>query len=160
MSDLVRDAIAASIAAQARLVLTPEPPYDYGVDLKCTDDLDSRLAEQGLDDVAAIGQDAYHRLTTTRGFIPDAPDFGLDVVSMLNRGMTPQDIAAAQGRIALELQKDDRVARAEVALTEVEPGSWDLQVRLTPEDPSLKAFDLVIAVVDGATLLAEISAAP
>ena len=128
----------------------------YGVDLKCIDDLDPALASTDPFSTETLAQDCYHRITTRRGTMPDDPDYGIDILAFLHAPKTPGELRACEGQIATELQKDDRVREASAVVT-FDGRKLSVSVRVTPEDPALGPFSLIIAVVDGATLLLEVT---
>ena len=67
MTDAVRDAIAASIAALPRIVATPREPYGYGSDVSCGTDLDEDMKELDGFDPLVMKQAILRRLDTPRG---------------------------------------------------------------------------------------------
>lgn len=156
MSDLVRDAIASGLAALTPAATTPTAS-GYGIDLVCFDDIDPRMAETDPADLASLAQDCYHRITTTRGTIPDAPDFGVNVIEFLHRGTTPQELAAMGGQCESEIAKDDRVDAVTVTLdVGIAAKSLAITVDVTPVDTAIGPFTLIVSVTDGAALLKEI----
>lgn len=159
MTDIVRDTIAALTAELVTLSSTAAPPLGYGIDLVCVSDIDPLMAETLSDTVASLAQDSFHRVTTPRGALPDDPNFGIDVRSMLSAGMTQATIRTVSGAIHGELKKDDRITDVEVSV--IFSGSFraptaNITIRITPADGS-SAFNLIMAVTDGAALLSEIS---
>lgn len=128
----------------------------YGVDLVCIDDLDPALKETDPFDTATLAQDCYHRITTRRETLPDDADFGIDIAAFLHAPKTPADLRGCEGQIITELQKDDRVKEAGAAVS-FDGRKLSVSVRVTPADPDLGPFELIIAVTDGATLLLEVS---
>jgi hypothetical protein len=153
MSDIVRDAIAASIASLTQIVRTPTPPLNRGVDLVCIDDLDPRMTETDPDSTESIAQDAYHRITTTRGTMPDDEDYGRDVRQYLSGTADNAAILLAQGDLAREIAKDDRVDDVQVNITVDGARSMRVQIVIEPANPALDSFEMVVTVTDGATLL-------
>lgn len=129
----------------------------WGVDLVCVTDLDPALAVTDPESIATLGQVAFHRISTRRGTLPDDADFGIDLLAFLHAPHTQQDFLAAAGQISTELQKDDRFADASAVVT-FDPFTQrlNISIRITPADPDLNTFTLIVAVTDGATLLKEI----
>jgi hypothetical protein len=156
VSDVVRDAIDAEIASLVRLVRVPTAS-GFGVDLACIDDLDPRLSEVDPATTAGLAQDCYHRITTPRGSVPDSPDYGIDLRSYLSKPTTQRNLLAMAADIVSEIRKDDRVADALADVTATDPKTLAVVVRVTPADPDLLPFTLILAVTDGATLLQAIS---
>lgn len=147
MSDVVRDAIAEMLAGQQR-VLTPTAASGYGVDLVCFDDFEPSLRETDPNSVESLAQDNYHRLITEPGSLPDDLDFGKDITSWLSRGMTPLDVQDMQGEAETELLKDDRnqEVSASVVVSDSLPTTLALTLSITPADPELQTFTMIVAV--------------
>jgi hypothetical protein len=145
--DEVRISIAAGVALLTeRVATTPPEPYGYGRDLVCVADLTTTLEETNPGTVESLAQDLYHRVTTERGTLVDDPDFGLDVRSFLSAGLTPQQLTLISHQVQLECLKDDRCASVEVDVLTGRPGALDITIAVTPQDPALAAFTLVLAV--------------
>jgi hypothetical protein len=64
-----------------------------------------------------LAQDLYHRLTTDRGGLFYDPNYGYNVINLLNGGFTPPELAAARQGIAAECRKDERVHTCTARLT-------------------------------------------
>lgn len=129
----------------------------WGVDLVCITDLDPALAVTDPESTATLAQAAFHRISTRRGTLPDDPDFGIDVLAFLHAPKTPQDLLAVGGQVSTELQKDDRFSDVLATATYAAPTqTLTLSIRITPADPDLNTFTLIMAVTEGATLLKEI----
>jgi hypothetical protein len=159
MSDIVRDTIASLTASLVTLSSTAQPPFGYGIDLVCVSDIDSHMTETLSDTVQSLAQDSFHRITTPRGALPDDPNFGIDIRSMLSAGLTQAAIRGISSAIHGELTKDDRIADVEVDLViggSATAPSFTISITITPVDGS-SAFDLIVAVTDGAALLADIT---
>lgn len=151
--NLIQAFIDAEIALLTRQATTPTST-EFGIDLVCVDDLDPKLVETRDDSIESLAQDLYHRVTTPRGAVPDAGDFGEDLTAYASQALSPRDIQSIGGRVASECKKDDRVALCEVVVDQPDgPGSLRVTISVTPDDPRLVAFSLVIAVVDGLALL-------
>lgn len=126
----------------------------FGVDLKCTDDLDPALASTDPFSIETLAQDTYHRLTTRRETLPDDKDYGIDLIAMLHTGMTPAQLRSYEGQIVTELEKDDRIRTSTATVTpSADKKRLTVKVAVTPENPRLRSFELVIVVTDGQALL-------
>ena len=155
MTDTVRDAIAASIALEIRVVSTPEAPFGYGSDISCAYDVDPSAAE--VTGTLLLAQAIVRRLDTPRGSLPDDKGYGISLRSMLNAGVTSQDIASMAGRISNEVKKDDRVDNVLTTVTPSATGdTLSVVLLVTPVD-SAEEFTMTLAVTSGATLLEAIS---
>lgn len=152
MTDPVRDAIAAAIAELPKLATTPSTTR-YGIDLVCVDDVDTRLSETSDDKLESLAQDLYHRVTTPRGALIDDPDYGDDVTAYLSGDAQPGDLISIEGRLASECRKDDRVDRIVVTVTAPEPNTLHVELFVTPNDPDITSFTLILAVTNAAALL-------
>jgi hypothetical protein len=159
MSDIIRETIAALTASLTTLSSTAQPPLGYGIDLVCISDIDARMAETLSTELLSLAQDCFHRVTTPRGTLPDDPNFGIDIRSMLSVGLTSSSIRGIKDAINGELMKDDRVTDAEVELviegTDSAP-TFTITITITPAAIGT-AFDLVMSVTDGEALLTEIN---
>lgn len=83
---------------------------DFGTDLSALHDLDpmGRLVT-GLD---LVVQRLWHRLTTPRGGLFYAPNYGFDVGAALNAKMGTSARFAMQSAVARECEKDEAVLSA------------------------------------------------
>jgi|GEM_PF-3274178 len=159
MTDIVRQMIAAEIAALTRQSSTPVPPLGYGVDLVCVTDLDPYLTETDPATIESLAQDSFHRITTARLSLIDDPSYGIDIRAALNKPQSPQQIQSWSGQMASELRKDDRIVDVAVSMTFELPSTYRITILITPADPALTTFSLVVSVVDGEALLEAINAA-
>lgn len=150
--DDTRLAIAAGIAALVRAATTPTVALGYGRDLKCIDDLTTTLQEVG--GIELLGQDLFHRITTARGTLVGDKDYGTDARDFCSGALTDRDLASIGTRLELECLKDDRVASLVVEATATAPGELSITLSVTPEDSTLRVFDLTLALTsESATLL-------
>jgi hypothetical protein len=154
MSSIVKEAIAAELAKLTREVPAPTEPLGYGRDLSCTDDVTDDLAEVDEFSYQGIGEAVVRRLTCPRGQLPDDPDYGLDIRSYCNRGVTANELRLLEPQISLELDKDDRIASSTVAVTTSDAGrTLGLTIEIVPADPDLVVFTLTLAVTDRTVIL-------
>ena len=78
---------------------------------------------------------------------------------MLSRGVTTADIQSLAGRIRGEVTKDDRVDACSVVVTPSPTGSsLAITLSVTPVDPRVGGFRMVLAASSSAVLLEEMSA--
>ncbi|MBN8609644.1 MAG: hypothetical protein J0L92_03620 [Deltaproteobacteria bacterium] len=162
MSKLVLDAIAADVAMLTRVVEPPTDPIGWGSDLSCGEDL-----TEGMDEVTGqrlLAEAVIRRLTTPRGSLPDVRsldlrdrNYGLDLASYLNRGVTALEVRALATNVRSEVSKDDRLANVSVTVTPSPTGSsLAVELRITPRDSRLGPFSLVLAVTDAGVLVEEL----
>lgn len=157
MNATMADAIAASLAELEPDVDTPVEPFGYGADLWCDSDLREDMAMVDGSSTLALAQALVRRLDCPRGALPDDPDYGIDLKSFCNRGLTADAIRALAGQVRAELEKDDRVDRASVTLRPSSTGSeLRVEVVVTPIDARLGRFALTLAVTSAEMLVEEI----
>jgi hypothetical protein len=158
MNDTMKAAIAAGFAELVPELPAPVEPFGYGTDLKCTIDVTEDLQETDPNSPEGIGEAIFRAWTTDRGENPDDPDYGRNVKRLLNRGMTRDELRAEAGLLRAEAEKDDRVADCVVTITQTD-GGRSLRIRgvVTPDDPRVSVFKMLVAVTNGAALLEEIS---
>jgi len=167
MSQVVLDAIAAEVAKLTRVVDAPTGPLGYGTDLSCAEDLTDSMEEVSGLDARVRGEAIVRRLTTPRSTLPDVRgtdlrdwNYGIDLRSYLNRGVTADEIRGLASNIRSEVTKDDRVSGVTVTVTPSPNGSsLAIDLLVTPRDPSIGAFTLVLAVTSASVLLEELRGA-
>jgi hypothetical protein len=153
-NSIVRDAIAAGIAATVRVVDAPVLPLGYGSDLSCADDFAESMDEVDGNSLLALAQALFHRLDCPRGRLPDDDDYGLDLRAMVNTGMTARQVRELGGAIRSELAKDDRVADNVATVTPNATGSeLTIDLAVTPVDISLGPFSMTLSVTSAEILL-------
>lgn len=162
--DVLRDALAAGLAALSRVVAVPTPPLGWGRDLSCGSDITPTLEEVDPASTLGIGQAVFRRWDCPRGALPpdagrDSREYGQDIRGMLNRGTTDADLNAAGGSLRSEATKDDRIAAVpKIRFVPTKTGgaanvSLEVSATITPADPTISAFALILAVEDGNTVL-------
>lgn len=164
MSQIVLDAIAAEVAKLTRVVDPPSGPLGWGTDLSCAEDLTEEMDEVGGLDARVLAEAIVRRLTTPRGSLPDvrAADFrdmnyGLDLSSYLNRGVTADEIRGLAAIVRSELTKDDRISGVTVTVTPSPNGSsLAIDLLVTPRDPGIDPFSLVLSVTSSSVLVEEL----
>lgn len=93
--------------------MATNPAIAYGRDVRCVSDADELWTEITGTDV--VYQDALHRITTDDVLGPGGDGWGFDVRRLL--GIPTSKLAAYQPVIVEVLQRDQRIASAEVKLT-------------------------------------------
>lgn len=156
MNALLRAAIDEGIAALDRVMDAPTGALGYGTDIAWTSDLVEPMADVDPTSTTAISQALLRRLDCPRGRLVDDLDYGLDLRSYCNRGTTTAELAAIAGAVRNELEKDDRVASASVAVTG-SATSLAVSIRVVPASADLDAFTLTLAVTSSAVVLQEIT---
>lgn len=155
---LVNDAIAASIAALP--VSSAGTASGYGVDVLCFDDITPQVDETDPSKLTSLQQDCYHRLIQAKGENPDDLDAGIGLDGYLSQGMTDADTTRLEGDIVAEFKKDDRVAdvTATVALNRlVTPATLTVSIVVTPADPDLVSFKLILSVTPENVFLLDVA---
>lgn len=150
----ILDDIKAELATLSREVVQPQPPHNYGTDLRCTTDIHDDLTEVDPDSPEGIAEAIVRRWTCPRGQNADDLDYGRDVRGLLNRGVTRADLLAEAGLLRGEAEKEETVDECEVDLV-LEAATQTITILsvVTPKDPTIAPFRLVAAVTDGATML-------
>jgi len=88
---------------------------DFGTDVSTFPDLDPSFAT--MSGPRVLGEAIARRISTPRGALHYAPNYGTDVRSYLNDAVTPAKLAQWQREIQAECQKDERVRSAAVSLS-------------------------------------------
>lgn len=154
---VVLDQIAADAATLTRLVSAPTGNLGYGRDLSCVTDVTDAMDEVDPFSTQGISESIARRLSTPRGALADDPNYGYDLRGFCNRGVTAMQLREVSGAVYAEVKKDDRVNSAIVTVTQPSQRALSVALRITPEDPALNAFNLVLAVTDGAVLVEALS---
>ena len=125
---------------------------DYGTDL----DWDTDMSPIGAmtSGVRLLSQAVFHRITTRRGMLIDAPDEGIDVRDFLSEGLTETQKAAIPALISQEILRDERIKECQTTLTPFDSGfGFDLAIVVTPIDDPTAVFTLTVSVSQAAALL-------
>ena len=127
----------------------------FGVDILNQSDLDPYFSLVG--GIQSLAQDMFHRLISPPGSVPGAPDFGFDCRSMLNQSMTNTTLALIQSEMTIQLQADERVQSASVALTfDFNTNALTITATVLPLNPQLspQPFQFIASISSiGANLL-------
>lgn len=148
---LLEDVLAGLTPDPATAAAAPTDTTGFGIDLDCSDDLREDMAL--ATGARMLAQAIYRRLTTPRGAVLDAPDYGLDVRAFLSRGMTAAELAAIPGQIRSEVTKDERIEDADVHARMTAPDTLELTIRCST---AAGPFELVISVTAAAAILVEV----
>ncbi len=98
----------------------------YGSDFAGTEDLDFGLTFlEGDQEPLALSQAVARRFLTPRGGLFYAADYGLDIRLFL---VDTIPLTMAQGLIAAEARKDERIVKADCTITVDENGAWIVAV--------------------------------
>lgn len=118
---------------------------DFGQDVSTFPDLDPAFSP--LVGSRVVAEAVARRLSTPRGIIPSCPDYGLDVRSWLNESVTTAKLDRWKREIALELQKDERIASVSATLA-YDSARLELKIALEVEaaDGPFRLVLLVTAV--------------
>lgn len=151
MSDVLRDAIAAGLATLTPVVATPTGSLGFGVCMSVDSDVHLGVTVDPMSTLG-IAQALVRRWDCPRGALPpdgkDARSYGVDLRGALNRGQTVDELRALVSSLRVEALKDDRISAITIKATQAESGAsyrLDLDVRVTPADPSLSTFSLTLA---------------
>ena len=128
---------------------------DYGSDFVGDNDLTATFDEMQGSDPRVVVQAVYRRLITARGTLCDDADYGLDVRGYIQRGMTPEQIAAIPGEVKSEIEKDDRAVNVKVdVLTSTRT---TIVLAVSGDLASGPEFRLVLSATPAEVLLKEMS---
>lgn len=97
------------------IVQTGPVSNPWGVDIKCVNDLDPYFSLVG--GIQCLAQDLYHRITTSPGTVPGAPNFGFNSIGLLSQAVTQAELNLIQSQMTTQLLSDERVQSASVLLT-------------------------------------------
>jgi hypothetical protein len=118
---------------------------DYGLDVSTFPDLD--VTGRTIGGVRVVAECTLRRLTTPNGTLEYDPDFGRDVRDLLNEDFDEQDLRREQVGIANEVEKDERILRADVVL-KLDAAAFKLTIRITGElaGAARAPFEFVLAI--------------
>ena len=160
MSEIVKDAIAASLALLEQATDFPVAPFGYGSDISCDSDVAPDVAEVDPFSTLALAEAIVRRLDCPRGQLPDDKDYGISIRAYANRGTTDAEIQSLAGQIQNEILKDDRVSALTVSVRPDSRGTNLLIIlAIQPVDPLLGGFTLTLSATSAAILIEEIKAA-
>jgi hypothetical protein len=165
LPNIVRDEIASSIAELVRIVPAPTGKLGWGRDLSCGTDLTERMEEIDQDSPLGVAQATLRRFSTERNTLVDDlsadgstkldSDYGEDVVDLVNKGITTDDLSQMPGKLRAEALKDDRIASIDVVVT-FDGKSLTIACHGELVDPDKEDFDLTFSVTDGQIAVQEI----
>lgn len=120
-----------------------------GTDISVFPDLGKRFKLVG--ERANLAEAALKRLTTPRGKLHYAPDYGYDLRAFVNASNTTDEIASVRANVTAELLKDDRILSAVASVT-YDAASEKLTVALTLTDAD-GPFKLVLTATSNLVAL-------
>lgn len=154
LTDGEENAFLAALATEEADYIATLPAYVpqniantvLGYDLSCGDDLTELMDE--VDELTALAQAARRRLSTPRGGVIDAPDYGIDLREYLHRGMTAVDIDGIPEVVKQELKKDERFDTVTVEVLEFAGDTFQILIRCqTKLGPFALTLDVTAAAV-------------
>ncbi len=116
---------------------------DYGQDVSTFPDLD--VTGRTISGARCVAECTLRRLTTEEGTLDYDRDFGRDIRDLLNADVTPKEIRREEIRVANEIEKDERVLRADVTMT-LDEQKQTLTIRVGGELVDAESFDFVLAI--------------
>src|SRR5262249_35544866 len=120
---------------------------DFGTDLDCGDDLNPLGST--VTGPLCLAQAIQRRLSTPRGMVIDAPNYGRDLREYLSRGMAAENIEAIPGEVRAELLKDERLEEVDVVPTMPASDALRLDIACqTAEGPFSLVLDVTQAAVE------------
>lgn len=132
---------------------------DFGSDFSAVDDLDANLSV--VSGRTCLIQALLRRISTPRGALFYAPDYGIDIGAFVNTTSDPRVIEAA---VESEILTDERVNNARATVTVTDPAdqsvtggkAFTIELSLETDDGPF-TLTLTIDQVTGALLLQEVS---
>lgn len=101
-----------------------------------------------------VAEAVLRRWTTSRGQLIDDPNYGFNVMDLVNADLGKKDIAYAQQQLSQEAQKDERVRSAVVTVTLSAAGLLNIAATVTT---AAGPFQLVVAVTEVSVTLLLVS---
>lgn len=123
----------------------------YGIDIDCKDDISPVWRLVG--GILAVAQAVYRRLTTKRGSLLEAPNYGYDLRELLSRGMTEEDISGLPGDIRMECLKEERVDECVVSVELIEE-TLNIVVHC---ETGIGPFDMTMSISEASVRLVEVT---
>lgn len=115
----------------------------YGSDFAGVEDIDFNLTFRTgeTQEIIALEEAVARRFLTPRGGVFYAPDYGMDLRSFIADAVL---LDIAQGLIAAEGRKDERVSLCTCLITVLDSGAWSVLIDVTGSDDD--TFSLTFAV--------------
>ena len=174
LADTYASDVAAGLYTDESLVTPPTGDLGWGSDLQGWLDLTDDVRERRGDDPLVAIEALLRRINTERGQLPteddpdngdfgdpDVAEYGYDVVAVLNRGFSPEQLANQARLIQSEITKDDRFTSIRVTLTRTTVGNVErIEVGITGElvTPDInRPFGLTLSVTSAEVLLTALS---
>lgn len=160
MSTTAKNVIASELALLVQVADFPTSPFGYGSDISGDQDLSEDMSETNGFTTLALAQAIVRRIDCPRGALPDDKDYGIDIRSYCNRGVTADEIRSMGGQIRNETLKDDRVDSVLVVVSPSPTGkSITIEMQVAPFDSTIGNFSLTLSASSAEILIEEIRAA-
>jgi hypothetical protein len=117
--------------------------YDLGTDVSTFPDLD--VTGRKITGARVVAECCLRRLTTQADTLGYDPDFGYDLRDLLNEDFSDSELRRHEARAAIEVEKDERIRRADVTLT-LNHATHTLTVRITGTLISDRDFLLTLGI--------------
>lgn len=156
----MNDTFAAAMAVQlSELTAVPVPALGepgYGRDLDCVSDCSDDFREIGPDTPLIIIQALARRYQTPNGSLIEDRDYGCDLCGSLHVGMTQAELRKLHTAAVGEALKDERIETASIRISfKSETNTLTLAALITPRDPRLEPFPMVLTITEAAVLISE-----
>ena len=153
MNPTVQAAFDAMLAEIPQPVIPVQSQLGYGRDLSCVTDCTDGFEEVDPDSPRGIAEAITRRFITPRGALGnDDLDYGIDLTGMLHAGLTEKDLRTLQSKLHGEARKDERVDTITIRLT-LAASVLSVACRITPRNPLLDPFSMVIQVTSAQVLI-------
>jgi phage baseplate assembly protein W len=117
---------------------------DYGTDLACITGLSPEC--RSVSGLRLLSEAIVRRLTTPRGRVIDAPDYGTDLHDYLGAEFTPRTSAQIVAAIKGELDKDERIAQSEPVIQTLDSLARSMTIAIAVTTVEGVTFRLVMSV--------------
>jgi phage baseplate assembly protein W len=116
---------------------------DYGSDISTFPDLDGTFTL--ITGTRVVCEAVARRLSTPRGSLLGAPDYGIDLRAYVNESMDADVLAGLQRSAKLEIAKDERIASVAVAAS-FDFASSTLTLNISADLVTGESFSLVMTI--------------
>lgn len=131
---------------------------DFGTDIYGATGIDP--TGRNVTGTLLLSQAIARRVTTRRGWVLGAPDYGIDVGDYIGQDITDSDLPRINAEVTAEIEKDDRVFTVTVTTSLSSSGTTGAPKTMKMGIDGTSApgpFRLVLAVSDVTTTILEAS---
>jgi hypothetical protein len=136
----------------SQLVSPPQPPFGFGSDIACFDDIDPTQEDDPNSQFSIVSAN-YRRINTPLGFlglIGEPTDYGFDIYELLQKPLDSERIQTAQSTIQDQILQDDRNKTCVCVITPLEHDGLSIALGGTT---SAGPYSLTLALTDASLLI-------